>query len=88
MGPDGDLWQEFWYVDQVRHRPFVLHTGKRKKNVQDASIQAADLGGDKVHKISQYPHVVIRGIVLLGPRPFLELQVLNVLHHLWTAQDM
>lgn len=46
MGPDGDLWQEFWYVDQVRHRPFVLHTGKRKKNVQDASIQAADLGGD------------------------------------------
>lgn len=50
-------------------------------------LQAADLGGDRFHKISQHPHVVIRGIVLLDPRPFLELQILDVFHHLGTAED-
>lgn len=88
MGPDGDLWQEVWYVGQVRHVLFVLHAVKRQKNVQDVSTRAADRGGDGFHRISQHPHVVIRGIVLLDPRPFLELQILDVLHHLRTAQDM
>lgn len=42
VGPDGDLWQEFWYVGQVRHPLFVLHTVKRKRNVQDADIHGDD----------------------------------------------
>lgn len=46
----------------------------------------AELGGDRVHRNSQNPHVVVTDIVLLWPRPFLKLQILNVFHHLQTAQ--
>lgn len=46
----------------------------------------AELGGDRVCSNSQYPHVVITDIVLLWPRPFLKLQILNVFHHLQRAQ--
>lgn len=47
----------------------------------------AELGGDGVHRNSQNPHVVITDIILLWPRPFLKLQILNVFHHLRTAQS-
>lgn len=43
----------------------------------------AELGGGGVHRDSQNPHVVKADIVLLRPRPFLKLQILNVFHHLW-----
>lgn len=46
----------------------------------------AELGGDRVLRNSQNPHVVITDVVLLRPRPFLKLQILNVFHHLRTAQ--
>lgn len=46
----------------------------------------AELGSDRVLRNSQNPHVVITDVVLLQPRPFLKLQILNVFHHLRTAQ--
>lgn len=84
VGPDGDLWQKFWYVGQVRHPLFVLHTVKRKK--KKSKMLTAELGGDRVCSNSQNPHVVITDIILLWPRPFLKLQILNVFHHLQRAQ--
>lgn len=38
VGPDGNLWQKFWYVSQVRHHLFVLHTVQRKKKAPDVDI--------------------------------------------------
>lgn len=45
----------------------------------------AELGGDRVLRSSQNPHVVITCVVLLQPRPFLKLQILNVFLHLRKA---
>lgn len=89
MGPDGDLWQKFGYVGQVRHPLFVLHTVKRKgkrSKMPTFTGMTAELGGDGVCRNSQNPHVVITDIVLLWPRPFIKLQILNVFHHLQRAQ--
>lgn len=37
---------------------------------------------------SQHPHVVIGDIILLQPRTFLKLQILDVFSHLRTQQHM
>lgn len=57
-----------------------------KKEKKKSKMLTAELGGDRVCSNSQNPHVVITDIILLWPRPFLKLQILNVFHHLQRAQ--